>query len=323
MKAKRSGAVVLTGAALFGLLGPGVAVARDGDVFSRTVSGGYASWATTATALTDHGVSLVAGEGARGSAHRTWFPAAGGGADPETGVADVEFDGTARLARSTDPDDQLVLGGLRLRLADGGGALYARTELDGERREIALADVEPGAAAPAVRDGGVTWTGLRAALTDEGARLLAAWSGREFAAGDALGLLDLTVGTGGGATPSPARPDTPAESPAPQPAPTATATPVGPDEGHHNRPTAAVAHRTLTAGGEQEVTGEGFAPGAVVLVAIDGDTRYQAVADERGRVGRTFPVYASAAEGEHAAELYTVTGEQGRAVARFDVRGVD
>ncbi|WP_167529588.1 HtaA domain-containing protein [Streptomyces spinoverrucosus] len=319
MKArKRPGAVVLTGAALLGLLGPGVAVAQDGDAFSREVSGGYASWATTtATALTDQGVSLIAGEGAQGSANRTWFPATGGGANPESGDADVEFDGTVRLTLPAEPADQLLLGALRLRLADGGGALYVRTELDGEKREVALADVESGGTAPAVRDGGVTWTGLRAALTDEGARLLAAWSGQEFAAGDALGLLDLTVGTGSAASPSPERPESPAESPAPQLSPTATATPAAPAK----RPTAAVAHPILTAGGEQEVTGEGFAPGAVVLVAIDGDTRYQVVADEQGRVARTFPVYAGAAEGEHLAELYTVTGEHGSAVARFGVQG--
>ncbi|MGW3730676.1 HtaA domain-containing protein [Streptomyces sp. NPDC000851] len=323
MKArKRPGAVVLTGAALFALLSPGVAVARDGDAFPREVSGGYASWATTATVLTDQGVSLNAGEGAQGSANRTWFPATGGGTDPETGVADVEFDGTARLTRSADPGDPLLLGALRLRLAHDGGTLYARTGLDGEEHEVALADVESGGTAPAVRDGGVTWTGLRAALTDEGARLLAAWSGQEFAAGDALGLLDLTVGTGGGASPSPAQPEGAGESPTLQPAPPVAAAPAAPDE-VDSKPTAAVTHPTLTVGGRQQVTGDGFDPGAVVLVAIDGDTRYQAVADEQGRLSRTFPVYANAADGAHTVELYSVTGERGSAVARFGVRSAD
>jgi hypothetical protein len=168
----------------------------------------------------------------------------------------------------------------------------------------------------------VTWTGLRASLTDEGARLLSAWSGQEFAAGDALGLLDVTVGTG--AEPAP-EPGEAAEDQEPtgveQPSPSAT--PPLRQQVTKRAPAATVARRALTPGGEQEVTGEGFEPGAVVLVAVDGDTRYQAVADARGRVARTFPVYANAAEGEHTVELNAVTGERGSATARFSVRAAD
>jgi hypothetical protein len=79
-----------------------------------------------------------------------------------------------------------------------------------------------------------------------------------------------------------------------------------------------VTRPALTAGGEQEVTGSGFTPGEVVLVSIDADTRYQVTADEAGRVSRTFPVYATAAEGVHTVELYAVSGER-RADAGFAV----
>ncbi|QWA24932.1 hypothetical protein [Streptomyces osmaniensis] len=74
-----------------------------------------------------------------------------------------------------------------------------------------------------------------------------------------------------------------------------------------------------TAGGERTVIGTGFEPGEVVLVAIDRDTRYQAVADDTGHVSRTFPVYATAAEGAHTVELTTVTRGH-TAVAEFGVR---
>jgi hypothetical protein len=162
----------------------------------------------------------------------------------------------------------------------------------------------------------VTWTGLRASLTDDGAQLLSRWSGQRFAAGDGLGILDVTVGTGSGDAPE--LPAPPAEPPQPSPSATvpekqqtAPRQPSG--------PSAAVAHARLAAGGEQEVTGAGFEPGEVVLVAIDEDTRYQAVADEEGRMSRAFPVYATAAEGAHSVELYTVSGERG-VVTRFEVR---
>ncbi|MGX5188016.1 HtaA domain-containing protein [Streptomyces avermitilis] len=310
----RPGAAVLAGAALLALLCPGAVAAASGDAFPREVSGGYASWATASEALADHGVSMDAGRPAvRGSAGRTWFPAKGGGTDPEAGDADVDFAGTARLTRFADPAQPLVLDDLRLRLTDGAGALYARTELGGRERTLALAGVRANGAGPVVRTGGSTWTGLRVSLTDEGARLLSAWSGQRFAEGDALGELDMTVGTGGAAAGKPAGSD---EVTQPSPAPSAAT----PEKREPTAPaSAAVARPDLTAGGEQRVTGEGFEPGAVVLVAIDDDTRYQAVADGEGRVSRSFPVYATAAEGEHAVELYTVAGDR-RAAVRFGVR---
>ncbi|MEU9364498.1 HtaA domain-containing protein [Streptomyces avermitilis] len=314
----RPGAAALAGGALFALLCPGAVAAESGDAFSREVSGGYASWATASAALADHGVSMGAGKPAvRGSADRTWFPATGGGTDPETGDVDVGFAGTARLTRSADPAQPLVLDDLRLRLTDGAGALYARTELGGRERTLALAGVRANDAEPVVRTGGSTWTGLRASLTDEGARLLSAWSGQRFAEGDALGELAMTVGTGGVAAGKPAGPG---EVTRPSPAPSAAT----PEKQEPTAPapapaSAAVARPDLTAGGEQRVTGEGFAPGEVVLVAIDDDTRYQAVADGEGRVSRSFPVYATAAEGEHAVELYTAAGDR-RAAVRFGVR---
>ncbi|MEV0636600.1 HtaA domain-containing protein [Streptomyces sp. NPDC050619] len=306
---KRPGAAALAGGALLALLCPGMAAAQDGDALPREVSGGFASWATADAELTDHGVSIdVAEPAVRGSADRVWFPATGGDANPETGDTDVELAGTARLARSAEPAHPLVLAGLRLELRDGEGALHTRTAVDGAARELALAEITPGGTAPAVRTGGVTWTGLRAALTDEGAHLLSEWSGQQFNPGDGLGLLDVTVGTGSGDAPKkPAQP-----SRTPQPSPSATAPrQVG-------KPTAAVTHTDLTAGAEQQVTGAGFEPGEVVLVTIDEDTRYQAVADEEGLIARTFPVYATATEGAHTVELHAVSGER-RAITRFEV----
>jgi hypothetical protein len=320
---KRPGAAALAGGALLALLCPGPAAARDGHAFPREVSGGFVSWATAGAELAGRGVSFdVAEPAVRGSAERAWFPAAGGGADPATGDAEVELAGTARLTPSAGSARPLALGGLRLELEGGAGALYARTAVaGGAARELALADVAVGEAAPAVRTGGVTWTGLRASLTQEGALLLSEWSGQGFAAGDGLGLLDMTVGTGAGE--SPEMPTQPDGTPGPQSPPSASATtaekPEEPEE--HQRqgaPSAALTHAGLAAGGEQAVTGAGFPPGEVVLVAIDEDTRYQAVADVEGRVSRAFPVYATATEGTHAVELYSVSGER-RAVARFEV----
>lgn len=309
--AKRPGTAALAGGALLALLSPGAAAAQDGETFPRTVSGGYASWTTTDAELTDHGVSVDVTEPAvQGATDRAWFPATGGGTDPETGDAGIELAGTAQL---TGPAQPLTLGGLRLELAGGTGSLYTRAVVDGASRELALAEATV-SQAPAVRASGVTWTGLRASLTDEGARLLSEWSGQEFAAGDALGLFDLTVGTGSGETPEvPARPEE-----TPQPSPSATA----PEKQQQTALSAAVAQAGLAAGGQQEVTGAGFEPGEVVLVSIDEDTRYQTVADEEGRVARAFPVYATAAEGAHTVELYSVSGER-RAVTRFEVTASD
>ncbi|PAZ14404.1 hypothetical protein CLM62_19555 [Streptomyces sp. SA15] len=315
--AKRPGAAALAGGALLALLCPGPATAQDGETFPREVSGGFASWATAEAELTDRGVSIdVAEPAVQGSGDRVWFPATGGGTDPESGDAEVELAGTARLAGSAAAVRPLTLGGLRLELRGGGGALFARTAVDGEARELALADVAAGDASPAVRTGGVTWTGLRASLTDDGAQLLSEWSGQRFAAGDGLGLLDVTVGTGGGGD-APEPPAAPAGTP--QPSRGATAPEKQRTAPRQQRePSAAVAHADLAAGSEQEVTGAGFEPGEVVLVAIDEDTRYQVVADEEGRVSRTFPVYGTATEGAHTVELYTASGER-RAVTRFEV----
>ncbi|GGW64152.1 hypothetical protein CP966_11720 [Streptomyces galilaeus] len=295
--AKRPGAVALAAGALFALCAPGAAVAQagsEGDPPPREVSGGYADWTVAGAELADRGVSLdVTGPAVRTSADRASFPALGGEADPETGDAELELGGAARFEGTAARP--LVLAGLRLRLADAGGALYARTVVDGRAGELVLADVTRGAA-PAVRATGVTWAGLRASLTAEGAALLSSWSGAEFTAGDGLGVLDVTVGT---PAPKPEAAEAPRAASPSASAPEPAAAPV---------PAASVAHPTLAPGAEQSVTGEGFAPGAVVLVAIDGDTRYQTVADADGRVERTFPVYATAFEGEHTVDLSAVTG---------------
>ncbi|NNN36594.1 hypothetical protein HLK59_40820 [Streptomyces sp. S3(2020)] len=301
----RPGAAAVTGGALLALLCPGVAAA---DAFSHEVSGGYA-----ALALAAQDVSLdVAEPAVRGSGGRAWFPATGGGADPQAGDADVELGGTALLTSAAGK--QLPLSGLRLELDGDTGALHARTAVDGQTRELALAEVTSGAA-PVVRTSGVTWSGLRAALTEDGAALLSGWSGAEFAAGDAFGVLDVTVGTGSGdAAPQTPRPDaTPSSTPSPSPTKTERAV------SEPAAPSASVAHADLAPGAEQQVTGAGFEPGEVVLVSIDQDTRYQAVADEQGYVSRNFPVYDTAVEGAHTVELYTVTGERG-ATAEFGVR---
>ncbi|MGI5425726.1 hypothetical protein [Streptomyces sp. CA-179760] len=318
--AKRPGAVALAvGAALCAVLSPGAAAAQDGEALPREVSGGCASWDADVPGLTGRGIALAPGRPAvQGAADRSWFPATGGGADSGTGAADVELGGVARFERSAGPDDPLVLGGLRLELTGGGdgGALHVRAVRDGRAQEVTLAEFAAGGAEPAVRAGGMTWTGLRASLTDEGAGLLSDWSGERFASGDALGLLDVTAGTGAGGG---ASGDVP-----PSPTPTASGAPTPePRREPSSAPVASVAHSSLTAGAEQRVTGEGFAPGGVVLVTVDGDTRYQAVADEGGRVTRAFPVYVTAAEGGHAVELSAVTGQRGSAVAQFTVHAMN
>ncbi|MEU9659865.1 HtaA domain-containing protein [Streptomyces chartreusis] len=319
MMTKRPGAAVVTGGALLALLCPaaGPAVAQDTEAFARTVSGGYATWTTTDA---ERRMSIDVTEPAvRGSADRASFPATSGSADPQTGAVDVELGGAARFAPAAGTVEPLTFGGLRLRVDDDEGALYARTAVDGRARELTLADVAAGAAGPVVRSGGVTWTGLRASLTEEGAKLLSAWSGDPFAWGDELGVFDVTLGTG--AEPAAAEPSTPSSgSPTPSPD---TATREQQEQQEQTRgdtpPTARVTTGAPTAGGERTVIGAGFEPGEVVLVAIDRDTRYQAVADDAGHVSRTFPVYATAAEGTHTVELTTVTGGR-TAVAEFGVR---
>lgn len=322
--AKRPGAAAVTGGALLVLLcpGAGAAVAQDADPFPRPVSGGYAGWTTADAEPADHGMAVDVGRPAvRGSAGLAWFPATGGGTDPETGATEVELGGTARFVPASGSVPPLTLGGLRLTLDGGdGGALNARTTTDGHARELALAEVTTNGADPAVRAGGVTWTGLRASLTDEGARLLAEWSGEPFAKGDGLGRLDVTVGTGSTGSPEPTGSAPPAGTPSPSPDTTAPDDPKQPERATTPSATvAAVSTGELAAGGEQTVSGAGFEPGEVVLVAIDDDTRYQAVADEEGRVSRTFPVYATAVEGTHTVELRSVTGER-LAATRFEVR---
>ncbi|WP_155059443.1 HtaA domain-containing protein [Streptomyces blattellae] len=313
----RPGAAVLAGGALLALLAPAGAASAD-ETFPREVSGGYATWATGSAEL--DGVTLTAVRPAvQGSANRTSFPATGGGADPSSGAADIDLGGTLRLDGSAG--QPLVLGALRLSLDGDDGALHTRTAVDGQARDLALAEVATGDAAVAVRAGGVTWTGLRASLTQAGAALLSAWSGTEFAAGDGLGVLDVTVGTGSdtsAGTPEPA-PSTPTPgTPAPGDAAASPerAESTGPAA---SAPSASVTRPTLTAGGEQTVAGRGFGPGAVVLVAIDGDTRYQAVADARGRIERSFPVYAKAEEGAHTVELYTPEDQQSVTSVGFEV----
>lgn len=319
--AKRPGAAALAAGALFALCCPTVAAAQvraEGEAPPREVSGGSTSWATGGSALTGRGVSLdVTRPAVRASADRASFPTLGGAADPESGSVELELGGAARFEGSGP--QSLVLAGLRLRLAGDGGALYGRTVVDGRARELALAEVAPAGAGPVVRATAVTWTGLRASLTAEGAALLSSWSGARFTAGDGLGVLEVTAGTGEAAEPAEAG-ETGAAAPegagSPQASPGAAARTRA---GGQGKPAVSVARAALTAGAEQTVTGAGFTPGAVVLIAIDGDTRYQAVADARGGIARSFPVYANAFEGEHTVELTVVGGEQSAQSARFGV----
>ncbi|MGW5636962.1 HtaA domain-containing protein [Streptomyces sp. NPDC003832] len=297
--AMRPGAAAVAGGALLALLGQGTATAQE-----REVSGGYVGWT-----LDSGGLTLG------GSARPAWLPATGGTADPATGALTLELGGTAGLTPPAGTAPPLPLADLRLSLDGDSGALRARTAVDGEAHELALAEVKPGT--PVVRAGGATWTGLEATLTEEGAALLARWSGLEFDAGDGLGRFDVTVGTGTAAPPAttpPAEPSTGPSAPAADPtAPTPVPSTPATD------PSASVAATELTAGSRQTVTGEGFEPGEVVLVAIDQDTRYQVTADEQGRASRAFPVYTTATEGAHTVELHTVTGDR-RAAADFTVR---
>ncbi|WP_217127198.1 HtaA domain-containing protein [Streptomyces sp. AC558_RSS880] len=320
--AKRPGAAAVTGGALLALLCPGVAAAQDGATFPHEASGGYA-----ALRFENRNVTLdVAEPAVRGSADRSWFPVTGGGADTGTGEADIELGGTALL---TAASGSLPLGGLRLELDGDTGVLSARAVVAGQARERVLAEVTSDSG-PVVRSSGVTWSGLRASLSAEGAALLSEWSGAEFAAGDAFGVLDVTVGTGSGtagATPVPG--ETPGTAGTPEGS--GPSRPSGPpasrptDERREDAgrtaaaPTATVTRTTLAPGAGQQVTGTGFEPGEIVLVSIDQDTRYQVVADAQGGVTRTFPVYDRAFEGVHTVELYTVSGGRG-AVAEFEVR---
>ncbi|MEU7468804.1 hypothetical protein AB0A94_09645 [Streptomyces sp. NPDC044984] len=317
--AKRPGTAAVTGGALLALLCPGVAAAQDGDTFPDEVSGGYA-----VLRFENRNVALdVAEPAVRGSADRSWFPVTGGGTDTATGEADIELGGTALL---TSGSASLPLGGLRLELDGDTGVLSARAVVAGQARERALAEVTSDSG-PVVRSSGATWSGLRASLSAEGAALLSEWSGAEFAAGDAFGVLDVTVGTGSGATGAAPAPDETPGAAGASGTPEASGPPASrpADEGRDDAgrtaaaPTATVARTTLAPGAGQQVTGTGFEPGEIVLVSIDQDTRYQVVADEQGGVTRDFPVYDKAFEGVHTVELYTVSGGRG-AVAEFGVR---
>ncbi|MEU1180503.1 hypothetical protein ABZ464_23135 [Streptomyces sp. NPDC005820] len=205
-------------------------------------------------------------------------PAVDGGASfpvLEGGTDAVELGGAVRL--SGPAEQPLVLAGLRLRLTGDEGELYARTVVDGRARELALADV----------------AGVRASLTAEGAELLSSWSGTVFREGDGLGELGVDA------------PEPVAESPRPSPTPTASVEPKPEPE-----PAASVGRSTVARGTPQTVTATGLPPGAVVLVAIDGDTRYQDTVDAEGRIARSFPVYDTAVVGEHTVELTQVGAEQ-------------
>ncbi|MGW0576220.1 hypothetical protein ACWD25_09645 [Streptomyces sp. NPDC002920] len=254
---------------------------------SAAAGEGHVEWT-----LSVPGVSLdAAAPAARTADGSASFPTLDGATDT------LELGGAARLEGPTG--QPLVLAGLRLRLAgadDGEGELYARTVVDGRARELELAEV----------------AGLRASLTEEGAALLSSWSGTEFAAGDGLGEFEVTV-------PAPEAAVDPAESPAPEtPQPSPSPSP-SPRLAESPQPAAAVARPALAPGTEQTVTAAGLTPGAVVLVAIDGDTRYQDVVDADGRIARSFPVYTTAVEGEHTVELTQVGAEQQVVAVGFTV----
>lgn len=327
----RPGAAVTAAGALLALLCQGTATARNGAEAPREVSGGFASWGPVFEASTGADATVTAGSPAvRGSGGRTWFPVDGGSATPGEGDADVALDGAIRLGGAGV--GTLTLDELRLRLDGGAGTLRVRAERAGESGDLTLAEVGTGATAPSVRSGGATWSGLRVSLTAEGAALLTRWSGRPYAAGDELAPFDVTVGTGASrsADPQDGAPGVSGGDASSSP-PGRSDTPTGPPDADADAdagagaeretgqaPSAAVDRTSLAAGDGQQVTGEGFAPDEVVLVAIDDDTRYQAVADASGRVARDFPVYDTATEGAHTVRLYSVTGGR-EAVVGFTV----
>ncbi|WP_320782585.1 HtaA domain-containing protein [Streptomyces sp. CRN 30] len=324
----------LAGGVLVTLLCQVPAQAADGARAPHEVSGGYASWSAVGGDAVDVTVRAerpaVDAPGGRG-----WLPVTGGSATPAAGDVDVELAGALRLSAPGAEGGDLVLDELRLRLDGGSGTLYARAELADRTRRIALADVAPGASAPVLRSAGATWAGLRAALTAEGAELFGSWTGQEYDEGGALAPLDVTVGipaAEGGRPPSasPSAPEPePAEERGTEPEQASGAVPSGPplpsppgdaaEAEDESAPSASVAHPSVTLGGEQLVNGAGFAPGEVVLVAIDGDTRFDAVADASGRVSQAFPVYATAVEGGHAVKLDAVSGGRS-ATVEFTVR---
>ncbi|MFD7708554.1 HtaA domain-containing protein [Streptomyces sp. NPDC059786] len=326
---KRPGAVVLAAGALFALCCPGVAAAQDrpeGESLSGGgASGSWVGWAADDGEPAARGLSLgVTAPALEPSADRARFPAVRTAAEPGRGTADIELGGAARF--DTPAAQPLVLAGLRLRLSGEKGTLSARTALGGKARGLTLAEVSASGADSAVRAGDWTLTGLDASLTADGAALLSSWSGTGFAAGDELGVFDVTVradDTGDADGSSPAGTGTSQTSPNAG-ADTDTDTDAGMSQAvRQGGPAAAVTEDILTAGAGQTVTGTGFAPGSVVLVAIDGDTRYQAVAGADGRIQRSFPVYATALAGEHTVALTAVSGQQAVADTAYEVRTPD
>lgn len=324
----RPGAAMTAAGALLALLCQGTATAQEGEGAPREVSGGYAGWGPEFAVSADGRATVTTEAPAvRGSGGRTWFPVDGGSVAPTAGDAALDLDGSIRVGGGEA--GTLTLSELRLRLDGGTGTLRVRAERARESDDLTLAEVATGTARPAVRSGGATWSGLRVSLTAEGAELLAEWSGQPYAAGDELAPLDVAVGTGAGAAEQPhsgsgtadaSGDDTP--SPSPRPGDTASNGRTEAEQGAAAAQLAAVAHPSLAPGVEQRVTGEGFEPGEVVLVAIDDDTRYQVVADDSGRVARDFPVYDTATEGAHTVELYSVTGGR-EAVVEFTVVAVE
>lgn len=297
--AKRTAVVLLATGALLALGSPG---ALAGEAVE-----GRADWSVADSELAAQGVTFGVTKPAVDAGELS-FPAVGGDVDAERASGEVRLGGAVRLD-GAEGQQPLVLAGLTLRLTGEAGALQARTAVDGRAREVTFAEVAAEGTGPVVREGVVTWAGLRAELSVEGAELLSSWSGRGFAAGDGLGVLDVTVGTG--------VVEEPVEAPAASPTPS----PSGAEAAVSAPAAVSLVHPTLAAGGQQRLTGEGFAPGTVLLVAIDGDTRYQAVADADGRFAQDFPVYAGAARGVHAVEVTAVTGEQAVLDAEFEVTG--
>ncbi|MFM9612258.1 hypothetical protein DF268_31660 [Streptomyces sp. V2] len=300
--AKRTAVVALATGALLALGSPGALAGQE----LPGVTEGRAAWSGADGELAARGVSFGVTRPAVESASAS-FPAVGGGLDVQRASGEVWLGGAVRLDGASG-QQPLVLAGLTLRLSGAAGTLQARTAVDGRAREVVLASVAASGAGPVVREGAVTWAGLRAELSEEGAELLSSWSGRGFVAGDGLGVLDVTVGTGVA--------EEPVGAPAANPTPTAGSSAEASPEA---AAAVSLARPTLPAGGQQRVTGEGFAPGAVLLVAIDRDTRYQAVADGDGRFAQDFPVYGNAARGAHTVEVTGVAGEQAVVGAEFEV----
>ncbi|MEU6485454.1 HtaA domain-containing protein [Streptomyces sp. NPDC046887] len=332
---RKAGAAALAAGVLLALLGQPSAGARENEPRTpREVSGGYASWAPAGGSLTGRGGAEVTVHADRpataGTGERVWFPVGGGSADPAAGDATMELTGTLRLTTARAGGTELALSELRLSLDGGRGTLSAYAAQPGATERLPLAEVHPGDTAPLVRDAGATWSGLRLTLTEQGAALLSGWSGERYEKGGELAPLDVTVGLAGqgdgagvpaegpGSPPSPEAPAPGSTPSAPTETPTETRTgePAAP-------PTAALAHPAVAAGGEQLISGAGFTPGEVVLVAIDDDTRYDVVADGEGRVSQAFPVYRTAAPGAHTVELRPVSGTGSPPSAGFTVTVAD